>query len=43
LIKIDYSFEKQQMILFRVEDADEGGKTELVGAVEVQLGTLLSS
>ena len=43
LIKIDYFFEKNQFVLFRAEDQDDGGKTELIGALEVKLGTVFTS
>ena len=43
LIKLDYYFEKNQYLLFRAENQDDGGKTDLIGAVEVKLGTILTS
>lgn len=41
LINVNYYFERRQVIMFRVEDQDEGNKTELIGTCDSELGALL--
>jgi len=42
-VKLDYFFEKNQIIQIRVEDDDQGKNPELIGMLEVPLATILTS
>lgn len=43
LVKLDYYFEKNQIIQIRVEDDDQGKSPETIGMIEVPLATVLTS
>ena len=41
LINVNYYFERRQVIMFRVEDQDDGNKTELIGTCMLMMLTLM--